>query len=129
MSITISISSLSRSQHSVLSYQIPTPHSHKMPAETPASCLLFVRVAQLTIANKDINDFIDRLQSLSLEYKQTTQGRAIEDDALKAILVNQAMTVPEYREVVKALTESGQLTDYYTLATALQKKEKEVRSK
>ncbi|KAF6767262.1 hypothetical protein PSEUBRA_003557 [Kalmanozyma brasiliensis GHG001] len=100
-----------------------------MPAETPASCLLFVRVSQLMIANKDINDFVDRLQSLSLEYKHATHGRAIEDDALKAILVNQAMTIPEYREVVKALTESGQLTDYYTLASALQKKGREVRSK
>ncbi len=44
------------------------------------------------------------------------------------MLVNQAMGVPEYREVVKSLTERGELTDYYTLASALQKKWTEIRS-
>lgn len=99
-----------------------------MPSETAASCLLFVRICHLTIENKDVSDLINRLQSLSLEYKQATNGRAIEDDALKAMLVNQAMGVPEYREVVKSLTERGELTDYYTLASALQKKWTEIRS-
>lgn len=97
-----------------------------MAKETAASCLLFVRVCQLKINGKDMSDLIERIQSLSLEYQQAA-GRAIDDDALKAILVNQAFPIPEYHLVVKELTEKGQLTDYYTLASALQNRWKRVR--
>lgn len=90
-----------------------------MAKDTPASCLLFVRLCQLKINGKDVNDLIDRIQSLSLEYKQAS-GRAVDDDALKAILINQAFAIPEYHLVVKDLTEKGKLGDYYTLAKALQ---------
>lgn len=97
-----------------------------MAKETPTSCLLFVRICQLKITGKDVSDLIDRMQTLSLEYKQAS-GRAIDDDALKVILINQAFAVPEYHSVIKDITEKGELRDYYTLAKALQNKWKEIR--
>ena len=97
-----------------------------MAKETPASCLLFVRICQLKITGKDVGDLIDRMQSLSLEYQQAS-GRAIDDDALKAILINQTFPIPEYHLVIKDLTEKGQLSDYYTLASALQNRWKQIR--
>ncbi|CCF48479.1 hypothetical protein NDA18_000170 [Ustilago nuda] len=97
-----------------------------MANDTPASCLLFMRLCQLKISGKDINDLIDRIQSLSLEYKQAS-GRVVDDDALKVILINQAFAIPEYHLVVKGLTEKGQLGDYYTLAKALLDKWKSIR--
>lgn len=100
--------------------------SSTMANDTPASCLLFMRLCQLKISGKDINDLIDRIQSLSLEYKQAS-GRVVDDDALKVILINQAFAIPEYHLVVKGLTEKGQLGDYYTLAKALLDKWKSIR--
>ncbi|SPO23423.1 uncharacterized protein UTRI_02102 [Ustilago trichophora] len=97
-----------------------------MARETAASCLLFVRVCQLKISGKNVSDLIDHIQSLSLEYQQAS-GRSIDDDALKAILINQAFPIPEYHVVIKDLTEKGQLTDYYTLASALQNRWKQIR--
>lgn len=90
------------------------------------SCLLFVRICQLKITGKDISDLVDRMQALSLEHKQVS-GCNIDDDALKALLINQAFPIPEYQLVIKKMTEKGQLTDYYSLATALQDKWKEIR--
>ncbi|KAJ1018523.1 hypothetical protein NDA16_004805 [Ustilago loliicola] len=84
-------------------------------------CRWYAERQQLKINGKDINDLIDRIQSLSLEYKQAS-GRAVDDDALKAVLINQAFAIPEYHLVVKDLTEKGNLGDYYTLAKALQNK-------
>ncbi|TKY86939.1 hypothetical protein EX895_004227 [Sporisorium graminicola] len=98
-----------------------------MAGETSASCLLFVRICQLKLQGKDMDDFIQRLQSLSLEYKQATAGRAVEDDALKAILINATFTIPEYHLVVKDLTERARLTDYFTVAQALQKRWREIK--
>lgn len=98
-----------------------------MTGETSASCLLFVRICQLKIQGKDMDDFIQRLQELAFEYKQATGGRAIEDDALKAILINATFAIPEYHLVVKALTQSGGLTDYFTVAQALQKRWREIK--
>ncbi|CBQ71641.1 conserved hypothetical protein [Sporisorium reilianum SRZ2] len=98
-----------------------------MTGETSASCLLFVRICQLKIQGKDVDDLIHRIQTLSLEYKQATGGRAIEDDALKAILINATFAIPEYHLVVKDLTENARLTDYYTVAQALQKRWREIK--
>ncbi|GAC92762.1 hypothetical protein PHSY_000318 [Pseudozyma hubeiensis SY62] len=98
-----------------------------MPQETPASCLLFVRICQLAIRGKDVADLIHRLQSLSLEYQQATGGRAIEDDALKAILINQVFGIAEYHIVIRAMGERGELTDYYSVAAALQSKWEAIR--
>lgn len=97
-----------------------------MTGETPASCLLFVRICQLKIQGKDMDDFIQRLQALSLEYKQAS-GRTIDDDALKVILINATFAIPEYHLVVKGLTETARLTDYYTVAQALQKRWRELK--
>lgn len=98
-----------------------------MPQDTPASCAVFLRLCQLTMHGNDIGDLVHRLQTLSLEYKQATGGRAIEDDALKAILIQQAWRVAEYRAVIQRMSDEGQLTDYYSVATALHKRWNEMR--
>lgn len=92
--------------------------------ETAASCLLFVRICQLKIIGNNVTDLIERMQTLSLEYKEAS-GRAIDDDALKAILINQAFPISEYHLLIKEMTEMGQLTDYYSLASALQARQKQ----
>ncbi|SPO22098.1 uncharacterized protein UTRI_02102_B [Ustilago trichophora] len=97
-----------------------------MARETSASCLLFVRLCQLQISGKDVGDLIDRIQTMSLDYQQAS-GRPVDDDALKVILINQTFPISEYHLVIKDLTEKGQLTDYYTLASALQNRWKQIR--
>lgn len=102
-------------------------------ADTPTSSLIFVRLAQLQLnPSKDIDDLIQRIQTLALEYKQAVSppgSKTVDDDALKMILINQAMGVPEYREVVKGLVEKGELGEWYTVAKALQAKWRTMRQR